>query len=79
MNEYVAIAANDESENIFYIVIFKYVPYTLQEYMESDGNQLAYGDPVCNSIYIYPGRYKPQLFCRTTLNTKNGYCVNENS
>ena len=34
VNGYGAIAANNKSANIFYIFWFKYVPYTLQEYVE---------------------------------------------
>ena len=45
------IATNDEAIYNFYIVCFEYVPYTLQEDMESDGNKLSYGDLVCNNIY----------------------------
>ena len=26
------------------------------------GNQLASGDPVCNELYIYPGRHKSCFF-----------------
>ena len=51
MNGYVAIAANDEAANNFDISRFTSVPYTLQEDLESDGNQLASGEIVCNKIY----------------------------
>ena len=49
-NGYGAIADNGEAANNFYFVCFIYVPYTLQEYVESDGNQLASGDLVYNAI-----------------------------
>ena len=58
MNGYVAIAANDEAANNFDISRFTSVPYTLQENLESDGNQLASGDLVCNVIYTSPVRNK---------------------
>ena len=53
MNEYGAIPANDESSNILYVVSFTYVPYSLQEDVEPEENQLAYTGRVCNVIYIY--------------------------
>ena len=51
MNGYGAIYANDEAVHNFYIFCFKYVPYTLHEDVESDGNRLASGNFVCNAIY----------------------------
>ena len=62
-----AISANDEAENKFYIVWFTSAPYTLQEYVESDGNQLASGDLVCNTIYTFPGRNKSQFYVNTYI------------
>ena len=59
VNGYDAISANDETANNFYIVCFTSVPYTLQEDVESDVNQLESGDPVCNAIYASTGRHKP--------------------
>ena len=53
MNGYGYKSANDETENTLYIVCFTPVPYTLQEDMESDGNQFSYGDLIVNAIYIY--------------------------
>ena len=44
------IAPNEKSENNFYIVCFTYVLYIPQEDLESDENQLASGDIVCNAI-----------------------------
>ena len=38
------------------------VPYTLQEDVESDGNQLASGDLVCNEIYTSTGLQKPLFY-----------------
>ena len=58
VNGYGDIADNYEAENNFYIVRFTYVPYALQEDVESDGNQLASGDLVCNVIYTSPVRNK---------------------
>ena len=52
MNGYGAIYSNYESE-FFYTVNFASVTYTLQEYVESDGNELVSGDFVCNAIYIH--------------------------
>ena len=49
-NGYGSVSANDEAANMFYISWFTSVPYTLQEYVESDGNQLAYSDLVFNAI-----------------------------
>ena len=57
-----AIADNYEAANIFYIVRFKSAPYTLQEDVELCGNQLTYGDPVCNEIYTYLGRHKSHFY-----------------
>ena len=62
MNGYGAIAANDEAGNIFYIICFTYFPYTLQEDVVSERNQLAYGDLVCNEIYTSPGRHKSNFY-----------------
>ena len=50
---YGAISENYETVNDFNIVIFKYVPYTIQEDVEPDGNKLAYSDLFCNTIYTY--------------------------
>ena len=44
VNGYGAIAAKDEAANIFYIFRFISVPYTLQKYMESLGDQLSSGE-----------------------------------
>ena len=38
------------------------VPYTLQEDVESDGNQLSYGDLVCNTIYTSTGWHKSHFY-----------------
>ena len=65
VNGYGAIAANGESANTFYVVCFTYIPLTLQEDVESDGNQLTSGDP----IYIYVAPYLK----------KRCDCVNEHS
>ena len=62
MNGYGDIAANYEAENIIYTVCFTYVPYMLQEDVESYGNQLAYGDLVWNAIYISPGQHKLRFY-----------------
>ena len=43
---------------IVFVVSFTSVPYTLEEDVESDGNQLAYNDPVFNSIYTSHRRHK---------------------
>ena len=58
MNGYGDISANDKAANIFYIIHFTSVPYTLQEDVESDGNQLESGGLVFNAIYTFPGRHK---------------------
>ena len=58
MNGCGAISANNEAANMFFIVCFTSVPYTLQEDVESYGNKLASGDLVCNVIYTSPRRYK---------------------
>ena len=39
----------------FYIAWFAPVLYTLQEDVESDGNQLSSGELVCNDIYKSTG------------------------
>ena len=75
---YGAITSNDEYSNNVYIVRFKYVPYTPQEDVESDGNQLVSGDPVFNAIYKYPGRHKSQFYVEPYKN-KKCYCINERS
>ena len=54
MDGYGVIAANDEAENNVYIVFCQYLPYTLQEDVESYGNQLTSGDLVCDAIYTSP-------------------------
>ena len=58
VNVYGAIDAIDEAVNNFYIFFFTSLPHTLQEDVESYGNQLASSGLVCNAIYIYPGRHK---------------------
>ena len=62
VNGYGPIATNDETENNLYIVRFTYVPYIIQEDVETDGNQLASGDLVWNEIYIYLGSNKPIFY-----------------
>ena len=57
-----AIYANDEAANNFYIVRFTDVPYTMQEDVESYGNQLASSGFFCNSIHTSPGRNKSQFY-----------------
>ena len=44
VNVYGDISAEDEAANDIYIVHFIYVPYTLQKYVELDGNNLASGE-----------------------------------
>ena len=78
MRWYGVIASNDEAANHFYIFCFTYVPYTLKEDVELDGNQLVSGDLVCNAIYKSPGRHK-SLFMLIHVKTKNCDCVNEYS
>ena len=58
MNGYGAITSNDEYSNNFYIVWFKSVTYTLQEDVESYGNQFSSGDFVCNVIYTSHGWHR---------------------
>ena len=58
VNDYDDIDSNDEDVNVFCIVCFTYVPYTLQEDVESYGNKLSYGKPVFNAIYTSPVRPK---------------------
>ena len=58
VNGYGAIAHNDETENNVYIVLFKSVPGTLQEDVESARNKLASDELVCNSIYTSPVQHK---------------------
>ena len=72
------VYANYEAANSFYIVLFKYVPCTLQEYMESYVNPLASGDLVFNAIYTYPGRHKSHFYVGP-YKTKHCDCVNEYS
>ena len=62
MNGYGAIAANEKAEIIFYIACFTSVPYPLQEYVESGGNQLTSGGPVWNTIYTSFGRQKSRFY-----------------
>ena len=62
MNGCGAIPPNDEAKNNFYIVHFTPVTYTLQEYVESNGNELASGYLVWNSIYTCPGQHKPRFY-----------------
>ena len=64
MNGNGAISDNDEAANNFYIVFFTSVPYTLQEYVESYGIQLASGYLVCNAIYTSPGRNKSRFYVK---------------
>ena len=64
VNRYGDISANDEAANHFYIFCFTSAPYTLQEYVESDGSHLAYGDLVCHAIYTSPGRHKLKTLCK---------------
>ena len=61
MNEYGDIDANDEAENIFYILWFISFPYIIQEYVVPDGNKLASGDLVFNVIYKHHGRHKSRF------------------
>ena len=75
---YVDIAANDETENIFDIVCFTYVPYTPWEDVKLYGNQSASGDIVCNEIFTYTERHKSRLYVEK-LKNKNCYCVNDHS
>ena len=62
VNGYGAISVNDEAANIFYVVCFASVPYTLQKDVESDGNKLAYDDLVCDAIYTSPSRNKSRFY-----------------
>ena len=52
------ISANYEASNKFYIVHFTSVPDTLQEDVESYGNQFSSGDFVCNVIYTSHGWHR---------------------
>ena len=52
VNGYAYIAANDESENNFYIVRFASVMYMIQEYVESDGNKSAEINHVSMSSHV---------------------------
>ena len=54
-NGYRDIVVNDEATNVFNIIQFTSVPYTLQKYVESDSNKLASGELVCNAIYTSSG------------------------
>ena len=54
VNRYVTKDTNNEAAITFFLVCYTYVPYKLQEYVESDGNLLASDDLVFNSIYISP-------------------------
>ena len=76
MNGYGAIAANDEAGNIFYIVLFTYFLYTLQEYVEPDGNQLSYIYPVCNAIYTSSRLRKSRYYVEQYSYNNNCECVN---
>ena len=67
MNRHGAIADNDETINNFNISHFTPVPYTLQEDVDSDGNQLAYGDLVYDSIYTSPIQPKPCFFVEACI------------
>ena len=78
VNRYVAIVKNYEAENIFYIVSFTYVPYTLQDDVKPDGNKLTSGDLVFNAIYKSPGRHKSQFYVEPYKKQKCN-CVNDHS
>ena len=58
MNGYGDIAANDEAEKQIYVFCLTYVPYTLQEDVKLDRNQLSSGDLVCGAIYTSPAVQK---------------------
>ena len=62
MNWHSAISAKDEGENNFYIVLLKYFLYTLQEYVESNGNKLASNELICNAIYTYKGQTRSRYY-----------------
>ena len=76
VNGYGSISDNDEAADTFYIFRFTSFPYTLQQVVESDGNQLVYGDPVCNAIYKSIVRHKSRFI---SSHIKNCACVNEQS
>ena len=61
MNGYGDIAANDEDANNFYIICCASVPYTLQGYVESNGNQCSSGELVWNEIYTSPVLQKSRI------------------
>ena len=65
INGYGAIADNNKSENIFYIVCFTAVPYTTPKYVESYGNQLESGGLIWNAIYTSPGQQKSSFYVDT--------------
>ena len=72
MNGYDAIAANDEAANIFYIIWFMYVPYKLQEGVESYGNQLSSSDLVYGvlqerRITLNPLQEKTKFLAKKTI------------
>ena len=46
MNGYGDISANDEAANNLYICCFTFLPYTIQEDVESNGNKLTSGELV---------------------------------
>ena len=54
VNGYGAIDANVEAEKNPYIDWFTYFPYTLQEDLESDGNESSSNDLVWNPIHKSP-------------------------
>ena len=58
MNGYGAIFCNDEGADNFYIFVFTSVQYIVQEDVDSDVNNLAYVDLVCNEMYTYIGQHK---------------------
>ena len=62
VNGHGAISVNYEAANKLYTVFFIYVPYTLQEDVESDGNQLASGELFCSAIYTSPERHKSRFY-----------------
>ena len=62
MNWHSAISAKDEGEKNFYIVFLKYFLYTLQEYVESNGNKLASNELICNAIYTYTGQHRSRYY-----------------
>ena len=71
VNGYGDIDTNDEAAHNVHIFCFALsVPYTLQEDVESDENQLAYGDLFCDAIYTSPGQYKSRFNLETFTRKK---------